>query len=93
MWDHLWTRVLPEKINRIIGGMKNTTGMIYGISLYSGNTESHEKYLLRVLQKLQDAGVTIYMDNCEFMQPNIICHETGVEGIHDNPRKVHAIKE
>ena len=84
-----------EKINGVLGNLQNTTGMIDVICVYSTDRESHEKYLLPVLQKLQDAGVTLNMDKCEFMKSTIsfVGHEIGAEGIRADPRKVCAIKE
>ena len=83
-----------KKINGIIGNMKNTTGLIDDICVYSPDKASHEQYLFPVLKKLQDAGVTLNMDKCEFMKTTIsfVGHEIGAEGIRADPRKVLALK-
>ena len=88
-----------EKINRITGGMENTTGIIDAICVYSVDIESREMYLFKVLQKLQlqEARVTLNMDKCEFMQPKIsfVGHEIGAEGIcadHRNLSSVSSMK-
>ena len=84
-----------EKINGVLNTLQNTTGMIDDICMYSPDRESHEKCLLPVLKKLQDIGVTLNMDKCEFMKSStsFLGHEIGAEGIWADPRKVCAIKE
>ena len=55
----------------------------------------HERVLFPVLQKLQDAGVTLNPDKCEFMTDKItfVGHTITAKGIQAENRKVQAIVE
>jgi len=63
------------------------------VLIATGEGQSHEEALFPVLEKLQDAGVTLNPDKCEFMQPRVtfVGHEISEEGIQAEQRKVQAI--
>ena len=61
----------------------------------SDETAAHEEVLFPVLQKLQDAGVTLNPDKCEFMKDTVtfVGHTLSQKGIQPEQRKVQAILE
>ena len=84
-----------DKVNAAIDGTENTACLMDDIAISSPDAESHEKYLYPVLRKLQDAGVTLNPDKCEFMKPSItfVGHTVSKAGISADPEKVRAIKD
>ena len=81
-------------MDNILEGFQNTACIIDDVCISSDDTQSHEQYLFPVLQKLQDSGVTLNIDKCEFMQPQItfVGHKITAAGISADDRKVAAIK-
>ena len=84
-----------QKIDGVIGNSENTAGMVDDICVYSRDTEAYEKFLFPVLQKLQDAGITLNIDKCEFMKRSIsfVGHEISAQGIAADERKTRALLE
>ena len=84
-----------DNINDAIGNSQNTACLIDDICISSPDRDSHEKYLFPVLQKLQDAGVTLNADKCEFMKESItfVGHTVSKDGVSADPDKIKAIRE
>ena len=83
------------KVNTIIDGLDNTACLMDDIAVASSDAQSHEQQLYAVLRKLQEAGVTLNPEKCEFMKPAItfVGHTITKSGISADPEKVRAITD
>ena len=64
--------------------------------MYDGRTaEEHDQRLDKVLQRLQEAGLTLNEQKCRFSQSQVqfLGQVVDRDGIHLNPEKVRAIRE
>lgn len=57
--------------------------------------QSHLKNLDATLQRLEDYGLRVRKDNCEFFRPSVeyLGHVIDCKGLHKAPSKVKAIVE
>ncbi|CAB3981207.1 Retrovirus-related Pol poly from transposon opus [Paramuricea clavata] len=65
------------------------------ILVHGKDTKEHDERLKKVLQKLEEANVTLNGDKCEFSKPEVHClgHVINATGISADPEKVCAITE
>ena len=86
-------------MNEILAGCDKSACIIDDVCVATdsdiSDVESHEKFLFPVLQKLQDAGVTLNMEKCEFLKPEItfVGHKINAQGISADEKKVTAIQQ
>ena len=65
------------------------------ILIYSKNLEEHEKHVEQVLEKLQEAGLHINADKCEFhtTSTTFVGFVLSPDGISMDPEKVKTVQE
>ncbi len=78
--------------------MKDCEGVcieIDDILVHGKDTKEHDERLKKVLQKLEEANVTLNGDKCEFSKPEVhyLGHVINATGISADPEKVRAITE
>ena len=63
------------------------------ILVFGKNQEVHDQRLLRVLERLKEAGVTLSEQKCEFSKTSIkfLGHIVSAQGIEADPDKISAI--
>ena len=85
--------VFQKRMNNLLQGLEGTLCLIDDILMFSRNQKEHEKRLNAVLQKLQETGVTLNEEKCEFFQSKVIFlgHLVDQEGIKADPAKTSAI--
>ena len=84
-----------NQMHQSLDNAPNTACLMDDICVSSPDIESHEKYLFPVLQKLQDSGVTLNPEKCEFLTTSLtfVGHTIDKDGISADPKKVKSIKE
>ena len=86
------SEVLQRTISTILGDMEGIICHMDDILIHAPDTESHDKRVRIVMQKLQKAGLTLN-DKCEFSKDSVkfLGHIIDGKGIHIDPEKVKAI--
>ena len=69
--------------------------MIDDILIYGRNQEEHDKRLSDMLDKLQQAGVTLKKEKCKFSTSCVqfLGQQVDSQGIRPDPEKVNAIQQ
>ena len=89
----------PSIFQRI---MENVLRDLPGVTVYlddilisGSDMDNHFRNLEGVLQRLQEAGLTLKEDKCAFALPSVeyLGHTIDGSGLHPSPRKVKAIQE
>lgn len=64
------------------------------IIVFGRTLEEHEERLLKVLDRLEECGLKISLDKCQFCQPQVryVGHIVSALGIATDPEKVSAVK-
>ena len=65
------------------------------ILIYSDTQEEHDAHVSKILAKLQEAGISLKLEKCEFDKSSVgfLGFIVGVDGISMDPSKVAAIQE
>lgn len=85
--------IFQRTMEQLVQGIPMTAVYLDDI-LVTGRTEGeHKSNLLRVLQRLQDAGLRLKKGKCLFMQSSVtyLGHRIDSEGIHPTSEKLEAI--
>ena len=85
---------VPEHFQRRMSALLRGVVCLIDDNLIYGNTqEEHDEQLLAVLNKLEEAGLTLNRDKCEFSQRKVrfLGHILSQDGVRSDPDKVTAI--
>ena len=84
-----------RRMNQILAGMEGIVCLIDDILVYGRTQDEHDQRLLAVLKKIQDAGLTLNKDKCEFNTTSIkfLGQVVDSEGVKADPAKIRAILE
>ena len=82
-------------MSEILQGLNGVVCLVNDILVYGNTQEQHDTHLMAVLQRIQESGLTLGQEKCEFNQTHIkylgqLIDETGVR---PNPDKACAIQE
>ncbi|CAB0001640.1 unnamed protein product, partial [Nesidiocoris tenuis] len=88
--EHFQRRVLE-----ILDGLEGCVVMMDDILVYGENVKSHDERLKAVLTRLQQNGVTLNHEKCEFRKNSVtfLGHEVSSNGIRPDKTKIKAIKD
>ncbi len=79
----------------VVGDMNLLQVLVYldDLIVFGRTLEEHEARLLKVLDRLEEYGLKISLDKCQFCQPQVkyLGHIVSTEGISTDPGKVQAI--
>ena len=93
---------LPFGISAAPSILENVLRDLPGVSVYldnilisGSNMAEHLRNLERVLQRLEEAGLTLQKDKCAFALSSVeyLGHNIDGNGLHPSPRKIKAIQE
>lgn len=83
-------------MERAVGDMHLLQVIVYldDIIVFGRTLEEHEERLLKVLDRLEECGLKISLDKCQFCQPQVryVGHIVSALGIATDPEKVSAVK-
>ncbi|XP_036947992.1 uncharacterized protein LOC119016325 [Acanthopagrus latus] len=83
-------------MEKAVGDMHLLEVLVYldDIIVFGKTLEEHEQRLLKVLDRLEEIGLKVSIDKCQFCQPQVkyVGHIVSVDGIATDPEKVEAVK-
>ena len=84
-----------SRISKILGDSPGVICQMDDILVFGSCQEEHDQRLQWVLQRLQNAHVTLNADKCQFSQSSItfLGQVIGPTGIQLDPARIHAIRE
>ncbi|XP_041963296.1 uncharacterized protein LOC121720890 [Alosa sapidissima] len=84
-------------MEKAVGDMNLLQCLVYldDIIIFSRTLEEHEERLFKVLDRLEDYGLKISLDKCQFCQPQVkyVGHIVSEAGIATDPEKLRAVAE
>jgi hypothetical protein len=82
-------------MKNILVGTEGTLCHMDDILVYGSSLEEHDNRLVKVLKLLQEVGMTLNREKCEFAirEVRFLGHLVNADGISADPAKVQAIKE
>ena len=89
----------PEHFQRrmsdILTGLEGVVGMMDDVLVHGRTTEEHDERLDKVLQKLEEAGLTLNHQKCHFSKPQVkfLGQIVDKDGVRPDPEKVRAIQD
>ncbi len=82
-------------MEKAVGDMNLLQVIVYldDIIVFGRTLEEHEERLLKVLDRLQEYGLKVSIDKCQFCQPkvNYVGHVVSAAGVSPDPEKVKAV--
>ncbi|XP_049329329.1 uncharacterized protein LOC111193656 [Astyanax mexicanus] len=82
-------------MEKVVGDMNLLQVLVYldDLIIFGRSLEEHEERLLKVLDRLEEAGLKVSLDKCQFCQPRVkyVGHIVSAEGIATDPSKVEAV--
>lgn len=83
-------------MEKAVGDMHLLEALVYldDIIVFGKTLEEHEQRLLKVLDRLEEIGLKVSIDKCQFCQPQVkyVGHVVSANGIATDPDKVAAVK-
>ncbi|XP_030594321.1 uncharacterized protein LOC115786334 [Archocentrus centrarchus] len=84
-------------MEKAVGDMHLLQVIVYldDIIVFGKTLEEHEQRLLKVLDRLQEVGLKVSIDKCQFCQPSVkyVGHIVSESGIATDPEKVNVVKD
>lgn len=82
-------------MERAVGDMNLLQVLVYldDLIVFGKTLEEHEERLLKVLDRLEEVGLKVSLDKCQFCQPRVkyVGHIISADGIATDPEKVRAV--
>ncbi|KAK3546434.1 hypothetical protein QTP70_026406, partial [Hemibagrus guttatus] len=82
-------------LEKAIGDMNLLQVLVYldDLIVFGATLEEHKERLLKVLDCLEEVGLKVSLDKCQFCQPKVryVGHIVSAEGIATDPTKVEAV--
>ena len=83
------------RMSALLDGLEGVVCMIDDVLVYGMDQDKHDDRLLKVLQRLEAAGLTLNKEKCKFSQKQVkfLGQMVDKSGVHPDPAKVKAIQE
>lgn len=82
-------------MEKAVGDMNLIQVLVYldDLIVFGRTLQEHEERLLKVLDRLEECGLKISIDKCQFCQPQVkfLGHIVSAEGVATDPEKVSAV--
>lgn len=84
-----------RRVSEVLSGIKGVVGMTDDVLVFGENQEEHDKHLTEALKRIEQAGLTLNREKCQFSKDRVTFLGQVVDGsgIHPDPGKVSAIKK
>ncbi|XP_056437540.1 uncharacterized protein LOC130374637 [Gadus chalcogrammus] len=83
-------------MEKAVGDMHLLEALVYldDIIIFGKTLEEHEQRLFKVLDRLEEVGLKVSIDKCQFCQPEVryVGHIVSANGIATDPDKVEVVK-
>lgn len=84
-------------MEKTVGDMNLLQVLVYldDLIIFGKSLEEHEERLLKVLDRLQETGLKVSLDKCQFCQTEVkyVGHIVSAKGIATDPDKVKAVRD
>jgi transposase InsO family protein len=83
-----------RRMEEVLRGTEGNVCMIDDILVFGKDQEDHDKNLVEALKKIEEAGLTLNKEKCEFSKDRVTFLGQVIDssGVHPDPDKVSAIK-
>ncbi|KAL1259510.1 hypothetical protein QQF64_010087 [Cirrhinus molitorella] len=82
-------------MEKAVGDMNLLQVLVYldDLIVFGATLEEHEERLMKVLDRLEEVGLKVSLDKCQFCQPRVkyVGHIVSADGIATDPAKVEAV--
>ena len=87
--------IFQRMMSQMLVGLPGTVCMMDDILVFGATQEEHDDHLRTVLKRIQELGMTLNADKCQFSQQRVKClgHVVDSTGIHPDPEKIQGIME
>ena len=84
-----------RRMSALLDGLEGVVCMIDDVLVYGMDQDEHDDRLLKVLQRLEAAGLTLNKEKCKFSQKQVkfLGQMVDKSGVHPDPAKVKAIQK
>ena len=84
-----------KRMQSVLAGVEGTVNMIDDTLVYGKDQTEHDECLGEVLRKLEEAGITLNAEKCEYSKASLtfLGHVVDVSGIRPDPEKIKAISD
>jgi transposase InsO family protein len=84
-----------EHIRRVLEGIIGQVNMTDDVLIHGANEQEHQQALLSTLKKLEDAGLTLNLEKCEFYKEEVKFYGLRFtkDGVSPTEERVKALKE
>ncbi|KAL7831312.1 hypothetical protein SRHO_G00308150 [Serrasalmus rhombeus] len=87
--------IFQRLIERAVGDMHMLEVIVYlnDLTVFGKNLEEHEERLLKVLDRLEESGLKLSIDKCQFCRSQVtyVGHIVSEHGIATDPAKIEAV--
>ncbi|KAK4327436.1 hypothetical protein Pmani_002100 [Petrolisthes manimaculis] len=84
-------------VNSVLTGLVGNSVFVHldDVIIYGKNLQSHVENLRKVLERLQEAKLTLKLEKCEFFKTEVdyLGHVVSAEGLKPQPSKVDAVRQ
>ncbi|XP_037833479.1 uncharacterized protein LOC119617377 [Kryptolebias marmoratus] len=84
-------------MEKAVGDMNLLQVLVYldDLIVFGATLEEHEERLMKVLDRLEEVGLKVSLDKCQFCQPRVkyVGHIVSADGIAADPAKVEAVTQ
>jgi hypothetical protein len=89
------SEVFSEHIRRLLEGTAGQINMTDDVLIHGATEEEHQHALLATLKKLEDAGLTLNLEKCEFYRQEVQFYglRFSKDGVSPTEERVRALKE
>lgn len=82
-------------MEKAVGDMNLLQVLVYldDLIVFGHSLEEHEERLMRVLDRLEETGLKLSLDKCQFCQPRVkyVGHIVSADGVATDPDKIQAV--
>lgn len=82
-------------MEKAVGDMNLLQVLVYldDLIVFGRSLEEHEERLLRVLDRLEEVGLKLSLEKCQFCQPRLkyVGHIVSADGVATDPEKIAAV--
>jgi len=85
--------IFQREMKKVLVGLSGVVCQMDDILIYARNQREHDDRLEQVLKRLQESGITLNAEKCEFRKTELrfLGHIIGAEGIKADPEKIMAV--
>ena len=84
-----------KRMQSVLAGVEGTVNMIDDTLVFGKDQTEHDERLEEVLRKLEEAGITLNAEKCEYSKASLtfLGHVVDASGIRPDPEKIKAIRD